>query len=463
MPKLNSFFSSFRMKVALVMVVSLLFAATLGNYFIYKFAFDSNFSQLRDKLKVVSQTAALAIDPEQLASVPLSREGINSPAYRAVVEKLAAIKQANTGIKFIYTMAKTGKEGLLQFIVDPDAITPRTKTFGATSYPGDKYDARQFPEMLNAFNEAVSDKKIESDQWGKALSAYAPVRDKEGRVIAILGVDMAADDVYLVEKAVWQRGILVLVFGLIFSLALGILVSRRVTDPIAELAKGTRHIAAGDLNYQVNIKGKDEIAELANAFNSMAVNIAEARRKMHDYFYRAMQSLVRLLESKDQYTRGHSDRVANFSEKIARAMGFALEKAELLKRAAQLHDIGKLGIDERILNKPSSLTKEELELIHQHPRTGEEILRPIAFDEELIAMVRSHHERYDGSGYPNKIKGKDLELICQIIPVADAYDAMTSSRSYRPAMSKEKAIALLKKDSGTQFNPKVVDALLRVI
>jgi len=457
------FLNSFRMKVALVMIASLLFAATLGNYFIYKFAFDSSFSQLRDKLKVIAQTAALAIDPRELENVPLNREGINTPAYRTVVDKLIAIKQANAGIKFIYTMVKTNEEGILRFAVDPDALIPRPKTSGLTSYPGDKYDARQFPEMLEAFKEPSAARKIETDQWGKVLSAYAPLRDKEGRVVAILGVDMSADDVYLAQKKILHRGILVLVFGIIFSLGLGILVSRNITDPISKLVEGTRHIANGELDYRVDIRGKDEVAELAGAFNSMSASITETNRKTHDYFYRAMQSLVRLLEAKDHYTRGHSDRVADLAEKTALAMDLGSEKAELLKRAAQLHDIGKLSIDERVLNKDSSLTKEEVELIHQHPRTGEEILQPIAFDKELIDMVRSHHERYDGTGYPNKTKGKDLALICQIIPVVDSYDAMSSDRSYRPAMSKEEAIRVLKKNSGTQFNPRVVDAFLKVI
>ncbi|MDD5236634.1 MAG: HAMP domain-containing protein [Candidatus Omnitrophica bacterium] len=461
--KLSRFLSSFRVKVALVMIASLLFAATLGNYFIFKFAFNSNFNQLRDKLKVIAQTAALAIDAGELTQVPLDREGINSPAYRQIVEKLIAIKQANSGIKFIYTMAKTGEEGILEFLVDPDALNPRPKNFSATSYPGDRYDARQFPELLNAFKAPSADKKIASDEWGRFLSAYAPVRDPEGRAVAILGVDMAADDVYLAEKSLLQRGIAVLAFGIIFSLTLGIFISRGVTKPIAQLVEATRRIAKGELDYQVNIKGKDEIAELAGAFNGMAASIAEANRKMHDYFYRAMQSLVRLLEAKDLYTKGHSDRVADFAEKTAKAMGLPVEKVEMLKRAAELHDIGKLGIDERILNKTTPLTDEEFALIREHPHTGEEILEPIAFDKELIDMVRSHHERYDGKGYPNKVKGEDLELICQIIPIADSYDAMTSNRAYRAAMSREEAINRLKAGSGTQFNPQVLEAFLKII
>jgi putative nucleotidyltransferase with HDIG domain len=269
--------------------------------------------------------------------------------------------------------------------------------------------------------------------------------------------------VYLAQKAIVQRGGLVLLLGIIFSLVLGIFVSKRITDPIGQLVEGTRHISAGDLNYQVKVKGHDEISELAGAFNNMADSLLKANKKIHDYFYRAMQSLVRLLEAKDHYTKGHSDRVAEFTEKIARQIGLPPAKIDLLKQAAQLHDIGKLSIDERILNKCSALSEEEIKIIHEHSRTGEDILRPAAFDKELLDLVRSHHEHYDGSGYPDKLKGEEVDLIYQIIPIADAYDAMISSRAYRPPMSRQEAIAILKQNSGTQFNPKVVEAFLKAL
>jgi HD-GYP domain-containing protein (c-di-GMP phosphodiesterase class II) len=169
------------------------------------------------------------------------------------------------------------------------------------------------------------------------------------------------------------------------------------------------------------------------------------------------------LEAKDPYTKGHSDRVTEFSRLIGQELGLSAEKMELLTNAAQLHDIGKLCIDERILNKPSALTDEEFELIRQQPQRGLEILKPAAFSEDLLKIVRSHHERYDGKGYPDHINGELVDLIYQIIPVADSYDAMTSSRSYRPAMSKDKAVAILKESSGSQFNPLVVQAFLKVI
>ncbi|MCK9572596.1 MAG: HD-GYP domain-containing protein [Candidatus Omnitrophica bacterium] len=457
------FLSSFRVKLALVMIASMFFAATLGNFYIFKFAVKSQFNQLRDKLKVIAQTAALSVDADQLLSVPLDKEGINSQAYKAIAEKLTAIKKANFDIKFIYTMSKAGAENILQFIVDPDALTPRLDAPGMTSYPGDKYDASAYPEMLESFNQAIADQKIDKDQWGSELSAYAPIRDKNGFAVAILGVDITADDVYLAEKGIFQRGLFVLFFGIIFSLSLGVLISRRITEPVKKLVQGTKYIAAGNLDHRVDVKGNDEFSQLAGSFNIMAESLNRANRQMRDYFSRSMQSLVRLLEAKDPYTKGHSDRVTEFSRLIGQELGLSAEKMELLTNAAQLHDIGKLCIDERILNKPSALTDEEFELIRQHPQRGLEILKPAAFSEDLLKIVRSHHERYDGKGYPDHINGELVDLIYQIIPVADSYDAMTSSRSYRPAMSKDKAVAILKESSGSQFNPLVVQAFLKVI
>jgi putative nucleotidyltransferase with HDIG domain len=172
---------------------------------------------------------------------------------------------------------------------------------------------------------------------------------------------------------------------------------------------------------------------------------------------------VRSIEAKDSYTRGHSDRVAEYAQKIALKMGFSREKAEMVKKVAQLHDIGKLGIDERILNKVEKLTDEEWGMIKKHPETGEEILKPVFLDEKMLALVRSHHERYDGTGYPDGLKGDKTDILAQIVSVADSYDAMTSTRAYRKSLTKEEAVAELKKNSGTQFNPKVAAAFLEVL
>lgn len=453
-------FTSFQTKVTMVLVLSLFFCAGLSNYLIYQFSLDSQLEQLRDKLAMLAQTAALMVDADELKQVPLNREGVFSLQYKSIAEKLNQIKLANPTLQYIYTLAPTEKEGIWQFIVDPNPASAKKEV---TSYPGDKYIASRFPEMLEGLKSSSADKQLMVDEWGVTLSGYAPIRDKAGNTVAVLGVDISAEDVYLVQEEVRLRAAFVLMVGFFLSISLGLLVSRRISKPIKRLIEGTRRVATGDLQFKVAEKGDDEIGELARSFNQMAQKLFESRQKLHDYFYRVMQSLIRILEAKDTYTRGHSDRVADYAEQIALSMGFSKEKAELLKRTAELHDIGKLAIPESILTKKERLTDEEWKIIQEHPVVGEDILKPAMLDEEMLVVIRSHHERYDGKGYPDKIIGDNINIFSQIIAVADAYDAMTSPRAYRPAMSQQKAVEELRKNAGTQFNTHVVEVFLKLL
>ena len=456
-------FKSFQTRVTLAFVCSLMGLAILGNFVLYQYSMHSQFEQMRENLKVISQTAALALDADMLQRVPLNREGTKSQEYAALAAQLAKIKKANPPLKYIYTMAKTKRPGIWQFIVDPDPSSGKILARGTTSFPGDPYNVARFPEMLTAFEGPSADKQLTTDEWGATVSAYAPIYDAAGKAIAILGVDINANEIYAMQKAVRLRSLFILCVGILMSLALGFLISRRVSRPIKKLVEGTRKIAAGDLEHKVELKAQDEIGELANSFNEMAASLSESRKKLHEYFYRVVQSMVRSLEAKDAYTRGHSDRVSEYSRAIALEMGIPAERVDLLINAAQLHDIGKLGIHEDILNKKGTLSEDEWDMIHQHPVVGEDILKPVFLDRDMLTVVRSHHERSDGTGYPDRLKGGQISQFAQIVSVADAYDAMTSSRAYRQALTKEEAIARMRKDAGTQFDPHIVEMLMRVL
>ncbi|MCF7907695.1 MAG: HD domain-containing protein [Candidatus Omnitrophica bacterium] len=453
----------FQVKVTLAFIFCMLLSGTLSNFLIYKYTLNSQFNDLRDKLKIIAQTAALLVDPDKLIQIPLNKKGIQTENFKVIAEKLNKVRSVNPQIKYIYTLAKTEEEGVWQFIVDPSGYTPEDIEQGLTSYPGDKYDASRFPEMLKAFDGPSADTKLEIDEWGATLSGYAPIINQAGQAIAMLGVDIMADSVYNLRKRVHNRAMLVFIVGIMLSVVLGMIISWRITDRIERLVEGTHHLANGELEYQVSIKGHDEIGELAQSFNTMAKSLSKSQNKMRDYFYRAMQALIRILEAKDPYTHGHSDRVVEYAEKIGQKMKLSPERIELLKRAAELHDIGKLSIQKNILNKKTRLTEEEWEIIRNHPIIGEHILKPVAFDEQLLTIVRSHHERYDGKGYPDKIEGKKMDICTQIISVADAYDAMVSVRAYRPAMEVAEAIERLNESKGSQFNPQVVEALIEII
>ncbi|GAV22345.1 HD domain-containing phosphohydrolase [Carboxydothermus pertinax] len=175
------------------------------------------------------------------------------------------------------------------------------------------------------------------------------------------------------------------------------------------------------------------------------------------------QALVMAIEAKDSYTAGHSLRVTAIAEKIGEKLGFSQERLERLKKAALLHDIGKIGIPEKILNKPGKLLPDEYREIQNHPEIGAEIIKPIAQMRDIIEIIYHHHERYDGTGYPSGLKGEEIPLEARVLAVADAFEAMTSDRSYRKALTKKEAIAEIINQKGKQFDPQVVEAFLEVV
>lgn len=184
---------------------------------------------------------------------------------------------------------------------------------------------------------------------------------------------------------------------------------------------------------------------------------------MKESYMDTVKALSMAVEAKDRYTEGHSARVVNYAEKIGIAMMFSESHLENLKIASLLHDIGKIGIPEAILNKPGSLSDEEYDVIKSHPVIGANIIKDVNFLKGVVDIVKYHHEHYDGSGYPEGLKGDKIPLDAAIISVADAYDAMCSDRPYRKAMPKEKAMSILREEKGKQFNPKVVDVFLKIL
>ena len=180
------------------------------------------------------------------------------------------------------------------------------------------------------------------------------------------------------------------------------------------------------------------------------------------YFIRTIDALIATVEAKDSYTEGHSQRVSKYAVMIAGKLGLSREQIEDIKVAGILHDIGKIGISDNILLKSSKLTEEEYREVKQHPAISNKILYPVGFSERTLKAIAFHHERVDGKGYPFGLSGEDITIEAQIIAVADAFDAMTSNRSYRMAMSREEAIEELRANKATQFNPAVVDAFIEM-
>ncbi len=222
--------------------------------------------------------------------------------------------------------------------------------------------------------------------------------------------------------------------------------------------------------HQLKLANKKLMKELGEE-NIILENKVEERTRHLRKLYHDMQSaymatvkaLAQAIDAKDHYTHSHSEHVTKYAVAVAKEMEFSIRETDILREACQLHDLGKIGIHDYILNKSDELTEKEWDEIRLHSLRGAEILEPLTFLDGVITLVRQHHERYDGTGYPNGLKGEEIELGARIIAVADAFDAMISERPYRKAYSKEYAVSKLKENGGTQFDPEVVKVFLKAL
>ncbi|GAB6043451.1 HD domain-containing phosphohydrolase [Endothiovibrio diazotrophicus] len=274
------------------------------------------------------------------------------------------------------------------------------------------------------------------------------------------GIIRGHDDKYEGEAMV-----LIGAITLITVLLIGWTVHRGLIGPINRIEGVTARIADGELDARVTGRlHHDELGRLGGAVNHMAERLQQLMREQEQAYLQMMQSLAKALEAKDSYTAGHSARVAKYAVKLAQHIGMAEEQVAVLKRGALMHDLGKIGIPDAILNKPSALSDAEYEEMQKHPVYTAAIMRPLKRFKEHAEIAAWHHERWDGKGYPDGLAGEAIPLMARIVAIADTWDAMTGDRVYRKGMPREKAIAILssERESG-QFEPGLLDAFLAMV
>jgi putative nucleotidyltransferase with HDIG domain len=299
---------------------------------------------------------------------------------------------------------------------------------------------------------------------GDVLASIAPVGDppwgvlvERDRDIAFASVDGMVRDTVL-WSAVCLAG----------ALALGVLFARRLSRPITRLADSTRAVAVGQYGASVEVTGTAEIADLSENFNIMSASIRDAfervqkaARENQELFIASIRALAAAIDAKDPYTRGHSERVARYSSAIAKELALPTEEARKVRLSALLHDVGKIGVDDRIIRKPTALTDEEFDLMKAHPVKGAAIMEAIPQMADIIPGMKYHHEKWEGGGYPEGLKGEQIPLQARIVAVADAFDAMTTTRPYQKAMEVSYVLERLREMSSKRFDGQVVEALAR--
>ena len=255
----------------------------------------------------------------------------------------------------------------------------------------------------------------------------------------------------------------------VLAMAFGTLAARKFGAPFQRLAESSHEIAGGNFGQRVNVLGPGkEIADLARDFNLMSEHVEHyvgdlqrAAEENEQLFISSIRAFAAAVDAKDPYTRGHSERVATYSRTIAKFLGQGAEFLHRIWIAGVLHDVGKIGIEDRVLKKGGVLTSEEYDQMKLHPVIGYDILQPIEPLAEMLPAVRWHHEAWNGKGYPDGLKGETIPLIARIVAVADTFDAITTNRPYQTAYTPEYAVETITKLTGARFDAKVVTAFLR--
>lgn len=258
--------------------------------------------------------------------------------------------------------------------------------------------------------------------------------------------------------------------GLLGAAAAAIGLSRRLAEPVRASIDGALEIARGHFGVTVPVQGKHELSDLAHTFNFMSAELArydgenkELIERLEKAYLQTIVALANSIDSKDRYTRGHSQRVGDLAMEIGKELGLEGKALTDLRYGGILHDIGKIGAPEHILLKKDRLTDDEMKIMREHPKTGAQIVAPVGFLAGVLPAVESHHERWDGAGYPKGMKGEEIPMIARIVTAADTWDACTSTRPYSKAMTIPEAMDVIRKLSGGQLDPKVADALVRVM
>ncbi len=297
------------------------------------------------------------------------------------------------------------------------------------------------------------------------LGTYSPVTSLDWAVV----VQKPQREAYRGILEMQRTARLLAILAVLLSIGVSIFAARRITNPLEVLTQSSRALARGDFSQRVHLWSRTEIGELAQTFNTMSEelerfveDLKRAAEENRALFMGSIQMLAGAVDEKDPYTRGHSDRVTRYSLLIAKEMKLPAPFLETLQISAQLHDVGKIGIEDHILKKPGALTEEEFEVMKTHTTKGANILRPVTQLAEMLPGIELHHEALDGRGYPYGLTGDQIPLLARVIAVGDTFDALTTNRPYQQAHTPEQALQIIRNLAGKRLDPDCVTALLAV-
>ena len=426
------------------------------------------------------------IDPDKVGEC--LAQGRDAEGYATIEQQLYDIKKANTQIEYIYAYRVEEDGFRVIFALNDDVQT--TPAVNAV-VPFDSSLDEYHDALLNGeeIKPIISNNK---NSW--LLTVYEPLRNAEGKTVCYVVADIKMNDI-VEDQAIF----IIKIFYLVASVSIIIvyvvmeLLKYSIIFPVNRMANATENFALGTDEdrttslsrlYDINVRSRDELENLYSSLCKMATDSTEYIRRMKtqaDVIVNMQSAIIwdfaEMVEARDKCTGDHVKTTSAYVEAIAKELQqegefpdiLTDEYIEKIRQMAPLHDIGKIKISDLILNKPGKLTEEEFELMKTHTTEGRNILmgtssfsKSDVYLKEAIEMAAYHHERWDGKGYPEGLKGDDIPLSARIMAVADVFDALVSKRSYKEPFSFEKATAIIREESGTHFDPVVANAFLRI-
>lgn len=367
-------------------------------------------------------------------------------------------------------LSTASKRGLETYVVDRTGKLILHPAENGDSIGTDLRDRGIVRKFLSWSGQALASETTNFDMLVKGervpmLGTYCAVQSLQWAVIA----QKRQSDAYA-SVAEMQRT--TMVWGGIWILAclvMAYFAASRVSNPIVRLTESSRAIAKGDFTRRIHLKSRTEIGELADTFNTMTAELEQfverlkqAAQENHDLFIASVRMIAAAVDEKDPYTHGHSERVTRYSVLIATELGLTEDEVYKIRISALLHDVGKIGIEDKILKKPGALTPDEYEIMKTHPVKGANIVRAVPQLHAMLPGIESHHEFVDGTGYPHHLKAEAIPIMARVIAVADTFDAMTTHRPYQSAMDPSVAIRFLGEQAGRRYDPDCVSALQRI-
>jgi HD-GYP domain-containing protein (c-di-GMP phosphodiesterase class II) len=442
-------------KILSVLLASVVLSLSLAGWLIYSGLRARTYAAASDSLLQTATTAALALDTRKLDELRVPADKAK-PAYRELRAQLRSLHERNhfadegrwTRLKVLRFDREGGQLVLVAGLEGGEIGHP-------VALRDEVYKAVARREA------AVQDGSDEGADW---LTAYAPLPQKDGRSVYLLSLERNLSP--LREELLGHLGTIVLggLCGLILALLGGAFVTQQITQPLRNFVDVMRLMqSTGDFDLRIDLHPEDrDMSVVEQTFQSLVRRMQDSREREEQSYWSTLQALVTALDVRDNETAGHSMRVTRYSLAIGERLRLKQDLVEQLRQGALLHDIGKIGVPDAVLRKAGRLDPEEWEEMRKHPAIGRTFLEDIAFLRPAMAVVYCHHERWDGTGYPQKLESDAIPLAARIFAVADALDAITSQRYYKEARSFRDAQIEIEACAGTHFDPAVVKAFLTI-